>query len=394
MIMEKQRSLENSVLRELYFGGSLSCSELSDRLNRSIPSVTKAVNKLVQETIVKNGGKGKAKGGRPPSRYSLLPDTKYILSVAADQLSTRITMTDLLCTPVSEPAKFDLTLLNNADAARELAVHINKFIERSGQDKENIIGVGIGMPGFVNPTEGVNYTYLPTEDMTLRDYLIEKIGLPVWIDNDSSLVALAELRFGVAQHGDSTMVLNIGWGIGLGIILKGELFHGHNGYAGEFSHIPVREGGELCVCGKHGCLETEASMYVIAKKAINEIKKGRVSFLQKVKADNPAAMGEAILKAANKGDEFAIDLILDMGYKIGKAVSILIHILNPQTIVLSGRGAAMGRTLVTAIQNSLSKYCIPRLAENTEFRLSKMGHDAELVGAAALVMENYEELIR
>lgn len=105
-------------------------------------------------------------------------------------------------------------------------------------------------------------------------------------------------------------------------------------------------------------------------------------------------MGDAILKAAGKGDEFAIELLLDMGYKIGKAVSILIHILNPQTIVLSGRGSTMGRTLLTAIQNSLSKYCIPRLAENTEFRLSKLGYDAELIGAAALVMENYQELIR
>lgn len=273
--MEKQRSFENSVLRELYFGGALTCSELSNRLNKSIPSVTKAINSLVHDGIAKNQGRGRSNGGRPATRYALLPDTEYILSVAVDQLSIKITMTDLLRNPVAKPAEYRMTLLSNDDAAAELAKWINEFIRESGKDRERIIGVGIGMPGFVNSAEGINYTYLPTSGISLRHYLVDKIGLPVWIDNDSSLIALAELRFGAAREGDSIMVLNIGWGIGLGIILNGELFHGHNGYAGEFSHIPVREDGDLCVCGKRGCLETEASMLVVAKKAIKRLKKGR-----------------------------------------------------------------------------------------------------------------------
>src|SRR5690606_2884026 len=119
-----------------------------------------------------------------------------------------------------------------------------------------------GTPGFVNHKEGINYSYLGLGETNLRGYLQEHIGLPVWVDNDSSLIALAELRFGIGRSKQNVMVVNLGWGIGLGMILNGTIFRGHNGYAGEFSHIPITENGELCTCGKRGCLETEASLLI------------------------------------------------------------------------------------------------------------------------------------
>lgn len=387
--MDSQERLQNGVLRELYFGGIFSCTELSSRLNKSIPSVTKAVNELVKKGIVVNKGQGQSSGGRRPAGYSLLPGTKYIIAVAMDQLATRITMTDLLNNPVMETEIFEMELLDNDQSTGILISKVNAFIKKSGVDRKKIVGMGLGMPGFVNKREGINYSYLPSDGISLRSYLEKHIGLPVWIDNDSSLVALAELKFGVARERESAMVVNIGWGIGLGIILNRGIFRGYNGYAGEFSHIPVREDGDLCICGKRGCLETEASMLVVAEKGIKEIKKGRISSLQQVASEHSSVMGDAILKAANLGDQFAIELLSEMGYKIGKAIAILIHILDPQTIVLSGRGAAAGKILMTSIQNSLNKYCIPRLSANTEFCISLLGYDAELIGAAALVMENY-----
>lgn len=387
--MTNQERLQNGVLKELYFGGTTSCADLSNRLNKSIPSVTKAVNELVKRGVVENKGLSQSSGGRRPAGYSLTPGTKYIVAVAMDQLATRIMMTDLLNNPVSDTETIEMRLLNNNKSTEILISKVNAVIKRSGVERKKIIGMGLGMPGFVNTREGVNYSYLPSDGVSLRQYLEKSIGIPVWIDNDSSLVALAELKFGVARDKESAMVVNIGWGIGLGIIMNGEIFRGYNGYAGEFSHIPMNEDGDLCVCGKRGCLETEASMLVVAERAIQEIKEGRISILQEVSSDHPAVMGDAIMNAANKGDQFAIELLSGMGSKIGKAIAILIHIMDPQTIVLSGRGALVGKILMTSIQNSLHKYCIPRLSANTEFCISQLGYNAELTGAAALVMENY-----
>ena len=119
--------------------------------------------------------------------------------------------------------------------------------------------VGIGMPGFVNAQKGINYTFLKSHNKSISNVICDKIGIPVYIDNDSSLIALTEQRFGAAMDKKNAMVINIGWGIGLGLILNGELFRGHDGFAGEFSHIPLFNNGKLCSCGKSGCLETETA---------------------------------------------------------------------------------------------------------------------------------------
>ena len=148
---------------------------------------------------------------------------------------------------------------------------MEQVIRKSGIDKKKIIGAGIGMPGFIDFKKGINYSFLETKDKTITQYLSEKINLPVYIDNDSSLIALAELRFGTGRHKKNAMVINIGWGVGLGMVLNGELFRGHNGFAGEFSHMPLFNNNKLCGCGKTGCLETETSLLVVIEKATEKL---------------------------------------------------------------------------------------------------------------------------
>jgi predicted NBD/HSP70 family sugar kinase len=244
------------------------------------------------------------------------------------------------------------------------------------------------MPGFINVNEGINYTYLDADDQSLTQLITLETGVPTYIDNDSSLIALAEQKFGIAKNQRDVMVINLGWGIGLGMIINDEIYRGHNGFAGEFSHIPLSEDNTLCTCGKRGCLEAEASMLVVVQKAVEGIIAGRVSGLKYIEAEHPKLVGDAIMEAANNGDQFVIELLSEAGYKIGKALAILIHIMNPASIVLSGRGAVVGKILLAPIQQALNKYCIPRLAASTELLISELGFDAELIGAAILVMEN------
>ncbi len=285
--------------------------------------------------------------------------------------------------------KFDLALQNNPDALFQLAEKIEDVIQKSGVDKKKIIGIGIGMPGFIDPQKGINYSFLETRDKSITQYLSEKLSLPVYIDNDSSLIALAELRFGRARHQKNAMVINIGWGVGLGMILNGELFRGQNGFAGEFSHIPMFNNNKLCSCGKSGCLETETSLLVVIEKAKHGLEAGRLSGLGKnFPTGNFEKDYEAIIIAALKGDQFAVELLSEVGYHIGRGVAILIHLINPESVILSGRGALAGKVLQAPIQQALNEHCIPRLASNTIVEVSTLGYDAELIGSAALVMES------
>ena len=390
----KSAQLKNLIVKHLYFETALSCAELSELFDKSIPSITKAVNELISEGFVVEHGYAPSSGGRRPLLYSIKPDAMYILAVAMDQLSTRIQLLDLLNRPVADSLTFDLKLHHNEEALRTLVNGINKYISETEIPKEKIAGIGMGMPGFINVRQGINYTYLNSGGRNLNQYLREKTGLPVYIDNDSSLIALAEQRFGIAKAQQNVMVINLGWGIGLGMIVNGEIFRGHNGFAGELSHIPLSDDDVLCACGKRGCLETVASMLVVVEKAIEGIKCGRVTSLKNTDDSPSKTMGDDILDAAGKGDQFAIELLSDAAYKIGKALAILIHIMNPQTIVLSGRGARAGKILLAPIQQALHKYCIPRLAESTQLLISNLGFDAELIGSAVLMMENFDKEVR
>ncbi|WP_219855979.1 ROK family protein [Pontibacter mangrovi] len=379
-------------MKHLYFAGELSCADLSTLTNKSVPLTTRMLNELISEGTVVEKGYALSTGGRRPQMYSLKPDLKYVVSVAMDQLITRIALLDMQNNYVGDVSRIELPLTGNADALEELGRHLSDFIKQAKVPKEHIIGVGIGMPGFVDVVKGINHSFLPSGNDSIVSYLERVVALPVLIDNDSSLVALAEHKLGAAKDKQNVMVLSIGWGIGLGMVLNGALFRGHNGFAGEFSHIPIFTNNKMCSCGKSGCLETETSLVVVAERAVKGLQEGRVSMLQGLTLDDMEATANAIMEAALKGDRFAIELFSETAYNIGRGVATLIHLLNPELIVLSGRGSLAGRLWMAPIQQAINEHCIPKIAEDTKIRISSFGYQAEIIGAAALVMEHYDTL--
>jgi predicted NBD/HSP70 family sugar kinase len=390
--VSKQDLYKRNIIKHLYFSGQLSCAELSQLTDKSLPLTTKILNELMEEGSVKELGYALSTGGRRPQMYSLQSDLMYIVSIAMDQLITRMAIVDMKNNLIGHVEKVELKLNNNPNALEELKERISKFITHSGIPKNKIAGIGIGMPGFVDVIKGINHSFLKTSEGSIVSFIESEIGLPVLIDNDSSLIALAELRLGEARNKQNVMVININWGVGLGMILKGELFRGNNGFAGEFSHIPLFTNNKMCSCGKSGCLETETSLLVVAEKAIEGLKNGKISRLKNLVIENIEETAAAIMDAADKGDKFAVELFSEAGYNIGKGVAILIHLLNPELIVLSGRGAGAGKLWLAPIQQAINEHCIPKIAENTEIKISSLGFQAELIGAAALVMENFDFL--
>ena len=388
-MQEKKLGYRKNILRNLYFAGSLSCAELSGQINKSLPLTTKILSDLMLEGYVVEKGHAPSTGGRRPLQYSLRPDTMYIVSVAMDQFVTRIVILDMHNQYLKGIKKFELPLSRNPQALSQLTEKLEQVIGDSGIPKDKIIGIGIGMPGFVDAIKGINYSFLEVPHGSVIEYIQTRLELPVYINNDSSLIALAELKFGAARSRKTAMVVNIGWGIGLGLVINGELYQGENGFAGEFSHIPLFLNGKLCNCGKRGCLETESSLLVVLDKAREGLQAGRQSVVKELPADHIESSIETVVAAAGKGDQFMIELLSDAGYTIGRGVAVLIHLLNPEVIILSGRGASPGIIWQTPIQQALNEHCIPRLSASTSIEISKLGYNAEIIGAAALVMENY-----
>ncbi len=391
--MATRTSYKGKIIKHLFFSDGVSSSDLSKELNKSLPFVNGLVCELIEEGIIVETGYAPSSGGRRPLNYSLKSGILYVLAVAMDQFVTKISLMDLQNRQIVETVKFDLNLKEEKDCLPKLIGKIKAVLGNSKIKKEQIAGIGIGMPGFVDAKKGINYTFLQQGNKSLSAIIAEQTGIPVFIDNDSSLVALAEFRFGAARNRKNAMVLNLGWGIGLGMVMDEKLFRGNNGFAGEFSHIPLFTNGKLCSCGKHGCLETECSLLIINDRARKGIQEGRLSLLKgRLTSNNNELDCAAILDAAGKGDMFAISLLSDAGYIIGRGLAILIHILNPEVIVVSGRGAGAGKLWLAPIQQALNEHCIPKLADHTEVEISHLAYEAEIIGAAALVMENYEKV--
>jgi len=390
IITEKSQRLRANIIKQLYYKSALSLTELSKLTQKSLPLVTSSVNALIGEGYVVEQGLAPSTGGRRALMYLLNPGhQKFIVAVAMDQLITRLTIYDLARKVVFPIQYLDFNIVADPDNVGLLCNFINDCIDASKLDRKDIVGVGIGMPGFVNAKKGINSSFLNVDEgTTLKDYLSKMINLPAFIDNDSSLIALAELNFGEAANLRDVMVVNIGWGTGLGMIINGQLYRGSSGFAGEFSHIPLSDSNNLCSCGKRGCLEVDTSLLVMAERAQKAVSEGAESSMAELFKNIDRHPGDHFLEAVKAQDPLAVNILSKSAFQLGKGLSTLIHILNPERIVLSGRGAKAGKMLLPPIQQAINEFCIPRIAEQTEIRLSSLTDEAELLAAASLVIEN------
>lgn len=391
---KKSALLRKEILQYLYSGCSLSLNELSKLTQKSLPIVTTVVNDLVTEEFIVSEGLAPSSGGRRPSLFLLNSNKKrYIVAVAVDQMVTRMVIYNLTNQIQLPVQAIEIDTHNDPDALPKLITFISGNLEKSALHLDHVLGIGIGMPGFVNIEKGINYTIFPVaEGENLRDYLSDQLKLPVYIDNDSSLIAMAELKFGKAIKKQNVMVINMGWGTGLGMIIDGKIFKGHSGFAGEFSHIPLSGSNHLCSCGKRGCLEVETSLLVMSRKAKAEVEAGVESSMKRLFLDKSKHEGDHFLAAALSGDPLAISILSEASFHLGKGVATLIHMMNPEKIVLSGRAAIAGKMFMPSIQQAIHEFCIPRIAACTDIEISEISNDAELLGAAHMVIERTEFL--
>ncbi|MDG5798889.1 ROK family protein [Marinilabiliaceae bacterium ANBcel2] len=386
-LQHKKITLSLKVIKYLFFDGPKSVADICRKLKVSSPNGNMILNNLIEKEIIVKSGYGKSRGGRKPELYSLNSDAFHILSVDMNMYQTRLAIYNSSHERVSNVFTFDLKLDNQPDTLIRLVEEIKLFIAKNYDDPSILAGVGVSLPGLVNYEKGINETYLNFGEKPLKSILEDELKKPVFIENDAKAITLAAWRFGVAKGKKNVLVLLLDWGVGLGLILDGKLYRGADGFAGEFSHIPLEENGELCICGKLGCLQTVAAGTAVVKNAIDGLKNGKSSLLTNdVKSVDDITL-DSVVKATNDGDQFAIQLFSQVGKKIGKGISILMQLFNPEMIVLGGKMAETGQYLTTPVQQAVNVYAMSGLSDNVRFEMSLMGDEIGLKGGIAVVAE-------
>jgi glucokinase len=257
----------------------------------------------------------------------------------------------------------------------------------AGVPREEILGLGIGAPG---PIDSAGVVHDPPnlpgwKGVSLVDELAGPLGLPIYAGNDANLGALAEYRFGAGAGVDHLVYLNVGTGIGGGVISHGRMLTGWRGFAAELGHQTLDPDGPRCGCGQPGHLEAFASGPAIARDARKALEQGRSSTIPE-HAKGPVT-AKSVAAAAMTGDALALELLHQAGYYLGLGLANLIHILEPQRILIGGGVSLAGELLLEPARQTVDQRLMSTVYRGVEILPAALGPDVGLMGAAALVMQ-------
>jgi glucokinase len=255
---------------------------------------------------------------------------------------------------------------------------------------DTLAGVGAIAPGPLDPFEGIIFRAPNLEgwdNIPLADELRARVNLPVWIGNDANLAALAEHAYGAGRGLSDLIYLTISTGIGSGFIINNQMLLGARGMAAEAGHMQIIPDGPLCNCGNRGCIEAIASGPNIAREAAGRLRRGIESSLQHLEHDPTA---REVVQAAKAGDAMAIDVLRRAGLFIGMAVANLVHLFNPQRIVIGGGVSNAGELLFGPMRQGANEHIMPSYRGSFDIVPAALGDDVGLLGAAALAFTQAE----
>ena len=263
--------------------------------------------------------------------------------------------------------------------------------------RDDVQGIGMGSPGPLDPVTGVvvEAANLPGwKNVPLRDILMDEFHLPVWVNNDANVAALAEHRFGAGRGYSDVVYLTISTGIGGGFICGGKLLLGVHGYAGEPGHITLEPNGPRCNCGNIGCLEALAAGPAIARRATELLRSGQPSSLVTLLEANHELTAEMVGKAAQQGDAVALQAVQRASYYLGIGVLNLIHLFDPAVVILGGGVSKLGALLFGPVQELVRERGITAQQRETPIVPAELGDQVGLLGGVALVIMNQEGAAR
>jgi predicted NBD/HSP70 family sugar kinase len=381
-VRDLRKSNRSRALWQVFLNGPLTRQEVGDLSGLSTATVSNLVAALEAEGVVAEVGLEDSNGGRPRGLLQVNPGYGYVIGVDVGETAFLVELFDFrLQLRARHTSVTDMAVLDPEDAVRHIAEGIGAVIAESGVDRQDILGVGVAVPGLVEHREGavvdgqsVGWHAVPLEAM-LRD----RTGLPILVDNGAKTLGQAEKWFGAARGTDNAVIVLLGIGVGTCIISNGEVYRGATSSAGEWGHTKVVVGGRACRCGAQGCLEAYVGAGAIAAR-YSELKSRRVS-------TSPAeleARVAAIIDAAGR-DPAAAQVLEETVTYLGAGIADLVNLFNPERVAVGGwLGQALSDALLPAVREAAGRQALRLPFSRVEIVKAELGKDAVALGAATL----------
>lgn len=382
----KNHLLKKKVLNYFSSFGNSTIQDLSKALNISTPKMGQIILELTENGVVQDYGKVDSSIGRRPNLYGLNASSAFFVGIEVKKEYINLGLTDFKNQLLKFIPHIPYNLDNTEAALDELCKIINQQIDKFNVPKSKIIGIGINLSGRINYKTGYSYSYFNFSENPLSKVFRSKTGFPTFLENDSRAMAFGEFKGGgIVKEEKNVLFINVGYGIGMGIMINGKLVYGKSGFSGEIGHIPLFENEIICHCGKKGCLETEASGRALISKFYKKLQEGSQSTLSlNIKSENDLKLND-IINAALNDDVLAIELIDEIGKKLGRGISALLHLYNPELVIIGGSLAKTGDYLFLPIKMAINKYSLSLVSNDSKIVLSELGEKAGTLGACQLV---------
>lgn len=386
----KISDIKKDILRFCIEKGSGSISEFSHEIGSSVPTVTKLIGEMLGDGLLQDEGKVGTKGGRRPSSYGLNPAAGWFVGVDISRQHFHIAICDFKGDLKHFIQDIPFVLDTNADSFKNICLKIREEVTRTGIPWEKVLGVGVSLSGRVNPEKGYSLTYFVTGDLPMKDLFEMQLGKRVIIENDSRAMTYGEyVSLGPSNNEKNVIFVNLNWGLGMGMILEGDLYYGKSGFSGEIGHFPILNNNVICRCGKVGCLETGASGSALHRMIVEKIRSGAKSSLAPLYEKNGEVHLNEILKAIENEDVLAIEGIEQVGSTLGKGLAGVINIFNPGLVIIGGRLIVGGDYLMLPLKATVNRYSLTKVSSDTSFIFSKLGLKAAGVGDCLLSRLDY-----
>lgn len=389
----KNTFIKKRIITYYINNGSSTIIDLTKDLELSIPTVTKFINEMCKDGYINDYGKLETNGGRHPSLYGLNPESGYFIGLDIKKLTINIGLMNFKGNIVELKMNIPYKCENTPEAIEELCKLINSFIKKTKVDRKKILNININISGRINPKTGYSFSLFNFSERPLTEILTEKIGCQICIDNDTRAMTYGEYLQGCVKGEKNILFVNVSWGLGIGIIIDDRIYTGKSGFSGEFGHINVFDNEILCHCGKKGCLETEASGAALYRILLERIKNGECSILSDRINDkeSPLTLDE-IITAVNKEDLLCIEIVEEIGQKLGKQIAGLINIFNPELIIIGGTLSLTDDYIAQPIKTAIKKYSLNLVNQDSTVMLSKLKDKAGVIGACMMARSKMFEI--
>lgn len=276
-----------------------------------------------------------------------------------------------------------------ADESEVLDTVVAAVEESLAAAEAEVAAVGFGIPSVMDLRRGVavSTTHLPLRGVAFRDVMAERLGLPVFVDNDANGALRAEQRFGAAAGVRTAVMLTIGTGIGGALLVDGRIVHGADGAAGEFGHTVVEMDGLPCPCGGVGCLETVVSGTALAREGTRVAHATPESALGRVAASGRPVTGALVTELAHDGDRAARDVVALLGMRLGVGLASIVNLLNPEVVVVGGGVIAAGDMLLEPARAVMRDRALSPSGETVRIVPARFGDESGMLGAALLALD-------